>query len=83
MTIIAASPRHEILDIVVILRGMIRSNQIVRKRQREPCATRRPDIVQPGENPILFQGVRITVKEKKKYIFGATIGAQGYSKWRQ
>jgi hypothetical protein len=44
-----------------------------------------PGRISPGgpANPILFQGVRITVKEKKKYIFGAISGERRYSKGRQ
>jgi hypothetical protein len=36
MAIIAAKPRHEILDIVAILRGRTRSKQIVALRQNKP-----------------------------------------------
>jgi hypothetical protein len=39
---VGTRPRREILDIVAILRGMIRSEEVVVLRQNEPVATRRP-----------------------------------------
>ena len=37
-------PRHEILYIVAILRGMIRSKQTAGLRQSKPVETERPDL---------------------------------------
>jgi len=41
---VGTRPRREILDIVAILRGMIRSEQIAGLLQSKPVETERPDL---------------------------------------
>jgi hypothetical protein len=83
MAMTAAKARREILDIVAILRGMIRSKQtagLLKASPSKPSGRISPDY---SRNPILFQRVRVTVKDKKKCIFSATSGERRYSKSRQ
>jgi hypothetical protein len=51
MAMTATKARREILDIVAILRGMIRSKQIVALRQSKPAKTQRPDLARSVEKP--------------------------------
>jgi len=51
MAIVVAKARREILDIVAILRGMIRSKQIAGLHQSKPAETGRPYLARSLEKP--------------------------------
>jgi len=48
---VGTRPRREILDIVAILRGMIRSKQIAGPLQSKPVETERPDLARSLAKP--------------------------------